>query len=293
MGRFLAVMMLTNAVFSPVTLAFSGQTQTAPAPAGPVAAQASSPATPVPYGIPPRPSGKSTVIGGVIHNIDPVRDQFSLKVFGGKPMKILFDERTQVYRDGKRTALRSMHTDDHASVETILDGTKVFALSIHVLSQLPEGECQGQVIDFNPASRELTVSDALGKGPLKLRLTSDATIVRAGKAASVPGGGVSDLVKGALVAVNFKSDSQGHGLATQVSVLATPGSSFVFTGNITFLDLRAKVLVVADPANDKTYKISFDPDRLPIARDLHEGQQATVTATFESAGYMATAITVQ
>jgi hypothetical protein len=92
---------------------------------------------------------KSTVIGGAIQNIDPVRDQFTLKVFGGKPMKILFDERTQVYRDGKKTPLRELRPDDHASVETVLDGTKVFALSVHMLSQLPEGERQGQVIDYN------------------------------------------------------------------------------------------------------------------------------------------------
>ena len=289
MARFLTLMMLTNAMVLPVTLAFAGQTQTAPA----ATAETSQQAAPSPYTIPPRPSGKSTVIGGAIHNIDPVRDQFTLKIFGGKSMKILFDERTQVYKDGKRTPLRSMHTDDHASVETILDGTKVFALSIHVLSQLPEGERQGQIVDFNPASRELTVSDAVGKGPLKLRLTPDATIVRTGQATGGQGGGVSDLVKGALISVNFKSDNQGHGLATQVSVLATPGSTFVFTGNITFLDLRAKVLVVADPSNDKTYKISFDPDRLPITRDLHEGQQATVTATFQSTGYVANTIAVQ
>ena len=32
--------------------------------------------------LPPIPKGKSTVMGGVIHDVDPVRDQFTLKVFG-------------------------------------------------------------------------------------------------------------------------------------------------------------------------------------------------------------------
>ena len=36
-------------------------------------------------------------------------------------MKILFDERTQVYRDGVRIPLRDLRPEDHASVQTILE----------------------------------------------------------------------------------------------------------------------------------------------------------------------------
>jgi hypothetical protein len=104
---------------------------------------------------------------------------------------------------------------------------------------------------------------------------------------------VSDLVKGSLVSVKFKSDGKGHGNAFQVAVLATPGSTFVFSGPVTFLDLRAKVLVVGDAASDKTYKISFDLEKTPTARDLHEGQQVTVNATFEGTGYVASEITAR
>ncbi len=290
MGRFLAVLMLTNTAFVPVTLAFAGQVQT---PAVQTTPETKSASVPI-VAIPPRPAGKSTVIGGAIQNIDRVRDQFTLRVFGGKSMKILFDERTQVFRDGKKTPLRDLRTDDHASVETILDGTKVFALSIHVLSQLPEGEREGQVMDYDAATRELTVSDATGQGPLKLQVPADASIVREGQAASgSQSAAASDLVKGSLVSVKFKSDGKGHGNAYQVAILATPGSNFMFNGNITFLDLRSKVLVVGDPTNDKTYKINFDPEKFPITRDLHEGQQISVTATFESTGYAASAITAK
>ena len=61
----------------------------------------------------------------------------------------------------------------------------------------------------------------------------------------------------------------------------------MFSGNITFLDLRSKVLVLADPSNDSSYKISFDPNRLPIISTLHEGTQVTVTATFDGGSYVA------
>ena len=49
--------------------------------------------------LPPAPRGKTTIIGGQIRSFDPVRDQFSLQIYGQRPMKIWFDERTQVYRD--------------------------------------------------------------------------------------------------------------------------------------------------------------------------------------------------
>ena len=58
-------------------------------------------------------------------------------------MKILYDERTQVYRDGVKAPLSDLHAQDHASIQTVLDGTKIFALSIHMLSKAPEGECPG------------------------------------------------------------------------------------------------------------------------------------------------------
>jgi hypothetical protein len=286
MCRFLVMLVLTSVAFCQVTFASPGAQQSTAAQPTP----ASNPATAGLDTLPPRPPGKSTVIGGAIQNIDPVRDQFTLKVFGGKPMKILFDERTQVFRDGKRTPLRELRPDDHASVETVLDGTKVFALSVHVLSQLPEGERQGQVIAFDPGARELTVSDIMGQGPLKLRVPEGATIIHVGQAVASQGAGESDLVKGTLVSVRFKADGKGQGVASQISILAKPGTAFVFTGNVTFLDLRNKVLVLADPSNDSSYKISFDPNRLPTVRDLHEGTQVTVTATFDGGSYVATDI---
>src|SRR5579863_1204224 len=82
--------------------------------------------------IPPLPSGKSTILGGAIHDVDPVLDRFSLRIVGEKPITILFDERTQVFLDGKKIPLLDLRPASHASVQTILDGTSVFALSVHI-----------------------------------------------------------------------------------------------------------------------------------------------------------------
>src|SRR5689334_10986960 len=149
-------------------------------PANPPVSKLEASSTPLPD-LPPIPVGKSTVIGGAIRNIDAVRDQITLNVFGGKTMKVLFDERTQVYRDGRKTHLQDLRVGEHVSLETMLDGTTVFARSVHMLSQLPEGDCQGQVLKYDRSSGELLVRDMLTPDPIKLHVASGTPIVRQGQ----------------------------------------------------------------------------------------------------------------
>lgn len=258
--------------------------------------------------LPPMPRGKSTVIGGSIRGVDRVRDQLTLDVFGGRKLKVLFDERTQIYRDGVKSSLRDLRAGDHVSVETVLDGTTVFARSVRMLSVLPEGECQGQVMSYDPSDRlpgdrfpgdhELTVRDALSRQPVKFRIPAGTAVVRQGQAVSPVADlghvdlGPADLVTGTLISVKFRSDAKGHGVASQVVILATPGTAFVFVGNVASLDVHSGLLVVVDPRDDKRYDVFFDAARFPVSRDLHEGADVTVTADFDGARYVASAITV-
>jgi len=240
--------------------------------------------------VPAAPSGRSTVIGGIIRNVDPVRDQFTLAVFGGRPMKILFDARTQLYRDGVKIAPDDLHSNEHASVETVLDGTDVFAISIRMLSHSPEGECQGQVLRYDPATHELTVSAALSREPIKLLLPLGTPVLRQEQAASSPGHHPSELAAGTLISARFTSDNQGRGIASQIAILATPGSTFIFIGNVSFLDFHSGLLVVADARDGRTYRISFNPAQFPVTRQLHPGDHLSVTASFDGAGYVATGL---
>lgn len=243
--------------------------------------------------LPPLPSGKSTVIGGVIRDVDQVRDQLTLKVYGAKKsMKILFDARTRFYRDGTRTPLRDLRPEGHASVQTVLDGTNVYAMSIHILTKSPEGECDGQVVSFNPSTGDLSVSPALSREPILLRVPAGTAILRRGKYVNTPptATNVADLVKGALVSVRFTASSGGRGIASQIEVVATPGSKFTFSGNITFLDVHAHILALTDPSDDQNYTISFDPDRFPVVRDLRQGMHVTIEATFDGSHYAADSI---
>src|SRR6202167_2893641 len=297
MGRFLAVAMLSSVAFAQVSAAAGSKAVQGTSDQPTATLEGASVAL---FDLPPTPSGKSTVIGGAIRGVDLVRDQLTLNVFGGRPLKVLFDARTQVYRDGLRTPLRDLRAGDHVSVETVLDGTTVFARSIHMLSALPEGECQGQVLNYNPAEHELTVRDVLSREPVKLRVPAGTPIVRSGQAASNPSSsspGSSDmssldLVKGTLISVKFQSDNKGHAIASQIAILATPGAAFVFVGNIASLDLHSGLLALIAPRDDKRYEVFFDSARFPISRTLHEGAEVTVTTEFDGGRYVANTITV-
>ena len=282
MGRFLTILILSGVAFAQLSSPAGSQPKQDLV--GPPVTKAETALNGSPD-LPPAPRGKSTVIGGAIREVDGVRDQLILNVFGGRTMKVLFDERTQVYRDGLRAPLRDLHVGDHVSVETVLDGTAVFARSIHMLSQLPEGECRGQVLKYDRSKGELVVRDLLSPEPIKLRVSSSTTIVRAGQESSS-----GDLSTGTLISIHFQADRSGQNVAQEIAVLATPGSAFVFSGNVVFLDLHSGLLVLVDPRDDKRYEISFDPARFAVGRDVHEGTGVTVTADFEGTRYSARSI---
>jgi hypothetical protein len=243
--------------------------------------------------LPSAPRGKSTVLGGEIRKVDPVRDELILGVFGQRPIKILFDERTQVYLDGKAIPLGKLSPTHHASVQTVLDKTDVYALSIHMLSQLPEGEYQGSVISYNLVTHELIVSAALSRQPLKLFVASDTRVTREGPASlsSAPSG-ASDLVKGSLVSIQFTSDRKGRGVASRIAILAAPGSEFAFSGSLSALDIHSGLMVLVDPRDNKSYQIYFDSTQFPASRNLHEGDNVSVTAKYDGTRYVASALTV-
>jgi hypothetical protein len=241
--------------------------------------------------LPPPTREKSTVIGGEIKSVDPIRDQMMLKIVGRRPVKILFDERTQIFRDGNRIALRDLGPAAHASIQTVLDGTNIYAFSVHLLSESPEGEYQGRVLSYNPNTSELAISSSIFRDPVKLIVPIDTPVVRVGQPAFTRGQrGVSDLVKGTLIAVNFQPDNKGRSVVKQISVWAIPGSEFTFNGALSALDTGAGLLAVDDPLDQKTYQIVFKSGMIPAASNLHTGDHVIITANFDGTHYVAVAI---
>ena len=243
--------------------------------------------------IPPLPGGRSTILGGAIRDVDPVLDRLTLRIVGEKPMRILFDERTQVFVDGKRISLRDLKPCEHASIQTTLDGTAVFALSIHILSQLQSGEYRGEVVSYDASSGDLELATGAGGQPIRVRVSSETKFDRKGQGTFASAqSGPSDLQPGALVSLQFEPDGKGRGEATQITFLATPGSQFVFGGSLIALDMHTGTMVILDPKDDRSYQIAFNPASVPSIQNVHAGQRVRVTAEYDGTRYVARDVTV-
>jgi cold shock CspA family protein len=102
--------------------------------------------------------------------------------------------------------------------------------------------------------------------------------------------GVSDLVQGSLVSVKFQPQKPGQAVASAITVLAVPGSTFEFSGSLVSIDLHAGRLEMVDPTDQKDYQISFSATRFPASRDLHPGDRVHVSAKYNGTGFVATEV---
>jgi uncharacterized protein DUF5666 len=237
--------------------------------------------------LPSLPAAKASLIGGTIQKMDRLRDEITVQVFGGGKMKIFFDTRTHIYEGRGQASTSDLHLGDRVYVDTILDGSTVFAKTIRLKTTVSTGESQGIVTSYRPDKEELVLRDVLSPQPLKIRLTPQTSIIQGDHAASA-----GELVSGTLVAVKFGSQQDGLDVAREVSVLAVPGVSFTFVGRVTGLDLRLGLLMLTSSTDNKTYEIYFDPSVLAVDDNLREAADVSVLTRFDGEHYVARSVTV-
>jgi hypothetical protein len=236
--------------------------------------------------LPKLPNSKASLIGGTVGRLDRVRDQITVQVFGGGKMKISFDPRTHIYHDGAEATLADLHQGDRVYIETILDGSSIFARAIRLKTSTSAGESQGIITNYSADKGELQLRDALSPNTIKMRVTPQTRIHEGDHSASA-----AKLSPGTLVAVKFGANKDGGEVASEVSVLATPGDSFTFAGQITAIDLRLGLMVLTSSTDHKTYEIYLDPS-VPIDDSVRPSVNVTVLTRFQENRYVARSITV-
>ena len=237
--------------------------------------------------LPKLPTAKASLIGGTIGKLDRVRDQITVQIFGGGNMKISFDTRTHVFRDGNEASVSDLRQGDRVYIETILDGSTVFARAIRLKTSTFAGESQGIITSYRADKGELEIRDALSPQAVKIRVTSQTRIVDGSHAAST-----TRLAPGTLVAIKFGPRQDGGEVAREVSVLATPGESFTFAGQVTAIDLRLGLLVLTSSTDHKTYEIYLDPSVVGVDDNLRPPADVTVLTRFQGNRYVARSVTV-
>ncbi len=239
------------------------------------------------FDVPPMPQGKVSLVGGIVAKIDRVRNRLAVRPFGGGSMDMYFDERTHIYRDGVETTQLGVRKGDRVYVDTMLDGSKVFARNIRVETTTTPADARGQIMYYDPRSGTMRLRDELSSQEVTFNVASGTTIRNAGEPASA-----ADLKPGSLVAVRFSPASPNHGSAQEISIIAMPGTTFTFAGTVTYLDLHLGTFALENRTNQKTYELRFDPATSGAADKLTVGVDVTVSATFDGNSYVANTITV-
>jgi hypothetical protein len=233
------------------------------------------------FDLPPLKQSPASLIGGALESIDRVRDRFVLRPFGQGRITIAFDPRTQFLRGEQKVHAQDMRPGDRVYVETVLDGTAVFAKAVHLPADAALGAVTGQVVSYDAARGNLSVRDELSSEPARFRITPTTTITGAG------------VGPGALVQLSFLP-GEPPPIAREIRVLIAPGSMFTFSGRVTFLDLSAQELVLLSATDSTRYEIQLNPAALhedSLAR-LREGANVTIAARFDGRGYVAESVTL-
>ncbi len=84
----------------------------------------------------------------------------------------------------------------------------------------------------------------------------------------------------------------GGEVAREISVLASPGESFTFAGQVTAIDLRLGLLALTSSVDHKTYEIYLDPSVAGVANSLRPSADVTVVTRFQNNRYEARSVTM-
>jgi hypothetical protein len=222
---------------------------------------------------------KVTLFGGVVVRLDEVMNHMVFQPFGTKQkMQVHFDTRTHFYLDGKPITEREVKQGQRIYLDTQLNGDRVFAKTIWIRTSTESGVGRGQIMDFDPGHRVVTVRDELSNQPLRLQLAPNATIRKGNQA-----GSESDLVQGAIASIEFGAQRE----LRAITVLASPGSAFAFAGRVTFVDLSQKMIAIDNRSDGKKYDVSMDAIAPSVLRQIREGEDVSVSTVFDGERYSA------
>ncbi len=234
----------------------------------------------------PLPKNKSALIGGTVRDIDQIRNQMTIDVFGkGGKMKVLFDPRTRFDRNGTPINQTVIKKGDMVYLDTQLVNHKIFARDVYIHTTSAPVDASGQIASYNPKSGMLTINDQMSGSQVTVQVSPNTLIKNRGAS-----GSTGDLRQMALVSLQL-SPGDGHHAANEIDIIALPGNTFTFYGTLTNVDLRNGVLAVDNNSDHKSYEIKFDRNTVPVTDELKVGNEVAVNAVFNGRDYTAQTLT--
>jgi hypothetical protein len=222
------------------------------------------------------PRGKTSLVRGVLKRLDPVHDQLLIHAFGGGDVRVAFDPRTQMLAGNERTPFTSLPVGSVVSVDTVMDGGKLFAVSVRA-GTTTASEMDGQVVRYDAAKSQLTLRDPMSPENFSVKITSSSVLLNQGKATSA-----QNLVAGTLVRAWF---SGAQRTVTKLEILAEPGHSFTFQGKVIAVDLRSRVLSLSNDTDDSIRELAIDSLDSASLGLLKENASVRILAEFDGERY--------
>jgi hypothetical protein len=102
---------------------------------------------------------------------------------------------------------------------------------------------------------------------------------------------ISALVPGTLISIRFSSEGGARNTATEISILAQPGTRYTFSGQVVHIDLRTGLLVLNSSTDHKTYEV-YLPTSMNPAENLQPGVTVKVLTDFDGERYIVRNVTV-
>jgi hypothetical protein len=228
-------------------------------------------------GSPGKPGAKVGLVRGIVKRMDPIHDQFVIRAFGGRDIRIAFDPRTKLFpEDKKETQVSGLPLGSVVAVDTVIENGKLFARSVRT-GPANAAELNGQVVRYDAAKSRLILRDPLSPEGTSVPVTSATTVINHGQPASP-----QDLSPGMLVRIWF---SPAYNAASKVEIFAQRGNSFTFAGRIISVDLRSHVLSLSNDTDQSVRELSIDSLNDSTLHLLREGTNVSIQAEFDGDRY--------
>ena len=234
------------------------------------------------------PSKPMSLIGGTVKKVDAVRYRVVIQPFGGGPeASVRFDDRSHIYRDGAAATVLGIHRGDRVYVDTMTLEHKVFARTIRVeTTTTGPVEAHGQVVRFDPSNQVVQMRESLTSEMISFTISNRTALHKKNGVATT-----ADLVPGALIEAVFAPGRKG-GIADDVNILAVPGSSYVFVGRITNVDMRQGLLAIENESDHRNYELRYNAALVPERDRLRVGAKVTAHANFDGKSYLVDSISI-
>jgi hypothetical protein len=166
---------------------------------------------------PPLPKSKLALLGGIVERIDPIRNRLAVRIHGGEKLKLIFDQRTRITRNGEIVAQTAIKKGDRVYLDTQNVDGQLFAKQIQVVTNAGPADLNGHVVAFDAERNEVTVRDNLSSAEAIFHIEPDTAITHDGRTASA-----AQLLPGSIIAATF-APAIGRRALREVRIIALPG----------------------------------------------------------------------